>query len=71
MAGPVHASGDVAEVIGELRDHSLVGGVVEGELEREVQHVLAEKGHPCRAVCLLQMAAGGKGSTSVEDADVV
>ena len=67
----VHGRGDVVEVLGELYDHVLVGGVVEGELEREFQHVLTEQGHPRRAVRLLQVAAGGKRRAAVEHADVV
>ena len=55
----------------ELQDHVLVGGVVGGELHGEFQHVLAEEGHPGRAVRLLQVAAGGKRGAAVEDADVV
>ena len=42
-----------------------------GELDREFQHVLAEEGHPGRAVRLLQVAAGGQRGAAVEDADVV
>ena len=42
-----------------------------GELTRELQHVLAEEGHPRRAVRLLEVAAGGKRGAAVEDADVV
>ena len=44
---------------------------MDGELTRELQHVLAEEGHPRRAVRLLQVAAGGKRGAAVEDADVV
>ena len=39
--------------------------------DRELQHVLAEEGHPGRAVRLLQVAAGGQRRAAVEDADVV
>ena len=49
----------------------LVGAVVGGELDRELQHVLAEERHPRRAVRLLEVAAGGKRGAAVEDADVV
>ena len=42
-----------------------------GELHCELQHVLAEKGHPGRAVSLLEVAAGGQRGAAVEDADVV
>jgi len=58
-------------MLGELQDHVLVDGVVGGELHRELQHVLAEEGHPGRAVRLFQVAAGGKRGAAVEDADVV
>ena len=70
-AGPVHRRGDVVEVLHELEDHALVDRVVGGELDRELQHVLAEEGHPRRAVRLLEVAAGGQRGAAVEDADVV
>ena len=63
--------GDVGEVLDELEDHVLVGRVVGGELDRELQHVLAEEGHPRRAVRLLEVAAGRQRGAAVEDADVV
>ena len=44
---------------------------MDGELHRELRHVLAEEGHPGRAVRLLQVAAGGQRGAAVEDADVV
>ena len=69
--GLVHGRGDIVEVLDELDDHVLVGRVVGGELDREFQHVLAEEGHPRRAVRLLQVAAGGQRRAAVEDADVV
>ena len=42
-----------------------------GQLDGDLQHVLAEEGHPGGAVGLLQVAAGGQRSAAVEDADVV
>ena len=71
LARAVHGGGDVGEVLDELEDHVLVGAVVGGELDRELQHVLAEEGHPRRAVRLLEVAAGGQRGAAVEDADVV
>src|ERR1700746_3236739 len=53
----VHGGGDVEEVLGELHDHVLVGGVVAGELIGEFHHILTEQGHPGCAIRLLQMAA--------------
>ncbi len=44
---------------------------MDGDLTRELHHVLAEEGHPRRAVRLLQVAARGKRGAAVEDADVV
>ena len=41
------------------------------ELDRKLQHVLAEEGHPRRAVRLLEVAAGGQRGAAIEDADVV
>jgi len=55
----------------ELEDHVLVGGVVGGELYRELEHVLGEERHPRRAIRLLQVAPGGQRGAAVEDADVV
>ena len=69
--GPVDRRGDVVEVLHELEDHVLVGRVVRGELERELQHVLAEEGHPRRAVRLFEVAAGRQRGAAVEHADVV
>ncbi len=71
LTGPVHGGGDVGEVLHELHDHVLVGAVVDGQLDRELRHVLAEEGHPRRAVRLLQVAAGRQRGAAVEDADVV
>jgi hypothetical protein len=58
-------------VLGELEDHVLVGGIVRGELHRELQHVLAEESHPRRAVGLFEVAAGGQRRAAVEHTDVV
>ena len=44
---------------------------MDGDLPRQFQHVLAEEGHPGRAVGLLEVAAGGQRGAAVEDADVV
>ena len=70
-AGSVHGRGDVVEVLRKLQDHVLVVGIVGRNLHCEFHHVLAEEGHPRRAVRLLQMAAGGQRGAAVEDADVV
>jgi hypothetical protein len=41
------------------------------ELDGDLQHVLAEHRHPCSAVGLLEVAAGGQLGAAVEDANVV
>ena len=58
-------------MLDELEDHVLVGAVVDRELDRKLQQVLAEESHPRRAVRLLEVAAGGKRGAAIEDADVV
>ena len=58
-------------MLDELEHHALVGAVVGCELDRTLQHVLAEEGHPRRAVRLLEVAAGGKRGAAIENADVV
>ena len=68
---PVDPRRDVVEVLDELEDHLPVDRVVRGELNRELQHVLAEEGHPRRAVRLFEVTAGGQGRAAVEHADVV
>ena len=49
----------------------LVHGVLLGEEERDLEHVLAVERHPSRAVRLLERAARRQRSAPVEDADVV
>ena len=58
-------------MLDEICDHVFVSGVVGDKLYRELHHVLAEQGHPGRAVRLLQVAAGGQRGAPVENADVV
>ena len=41
------------------------------ELESDLEHVLAEQGHPGGAVGLFQIASGGQRRTAVENADIV
>jgi hypothetical protein len=48
-----------------------VDGVVDGQLDGDLQHVLAVQRHPRGAVGLVEVAAGGQRGAAVEDADVV
>src|SRR5215831_16920184 len=67
----VHARGDPEEVLDEL-DHHVREAVVDGsDLNRELDHVLAEQCHPGCAVGLLEVAARGERGAAVEYADVV
>src|SRR5229473_2845082 len=54
-----------------VRRQLLIGRVVCRKLEGDLEHVLAEQGHPRGAVGLLQIAAGGQRRAAVEDADIV
>ena len=64
-------SGDEVEVLDELGHHVFVRGVVRGQLHGQLQHVLAEEGHPGRAVRLFEVPAGRQRRAPVEHADVV
>ena len=47
------------EVIRKRIDEVIIYGVGAGQFDGKLNHVLAEQGHPCRAVRLLQVAACG------------
>src|SRR5262249_5935941 len=66
-----HRSGDAEEVAQEFQSHVNVVGIVRGKFQRNLQHILAEQGHPCGAVRLLEIAAGRQRRTAVENADIV
>ena len=58
-------------MLDELETHLRIRGPVHRQLPGDLEHVLAEQGHPGGAVRLLKVAAGGQRRTAVEDADVV
>ena len=58
-------------MLDELGHHVLVRGIVRGELHGKLQHVLAEEGHPGRAVRLFEVPARGQRRAPIEHADVV
>ena len=70
-AGPVDPRGDVVEVLHELEDHFSIRRVVRRELERKLQHVLAEQGHPRRAIRLFEVTTRRQRGAAVEHTDVV
>src|SRR5262249_22565384 len=59
------------EVIGKLGSHVVVARMVNGQLDSDLQHVLAEQSHPGGTVSLLHVAAVRKRGAPVEYADVV
>src|SRR5664279_4009002 len=68
----IHGVGDPQEMLQEAEGNLFIhGGVVLGEDERNLQHVLAVKGHPCRAVRLIEMTTGGQRRTAIKNAYVV
>src|SRR6202041_2132371 len=67
----VHGVGNVDEVLPEFAGDVFVGGILRGELHGDGQQVQRVHGHPAGAVGLLDVAAGGKRVTAVEDSDVV
>src|SRR5580658_5573626 len=70
-AHTVHRIGDPYEVLKEPEGDFLIHVVVIGQNQRDLQHALAVEGHPCSAVCLIEVSAGRQRSTAVEDTDVV
>ena len=71
LAHAVHGAGDPHGVLEEAADELLVERVVQRQLDRDPQHLLAEEGHPSGAVRLLETAASGQRRAAVEHADVV
>src|SRR5260370_14424593 len=67
----IHGASDPKEMGNELDGHLFVERVVGGKLDADLRHVLAEKGYPGGAVCLLQVATGRQICAAVEDADIV
>ena len=67
----VHGGANPQEVLGKLEHEVVVAGVMGRELDRDLEHVLAEHRHPGGAVGLLEVAAGGQLGAAVEDANVV
>ena len=72
VAAVHHRGGDPQEVLDELQRHvDVYVGSLERELDRDLEHVLAEQRHPRGAVGLLEVAAGRQRRAAVEHADVV
>src|SRR5689334_5317857 len=47
------------------------GRILLGQLDADLEHVLAEKSHPRGAVCLFEITSGRQRSAAIEHTDVV
>src|SRR5205807_5697088 len=66
-----HRGSDPQEMLDKLEHHALLDRIPERQLNSDLEHVLAEEGHPGGAVGLFQVAARRQGGAAIEDADVV
>src|SRR5208337_3987820 len=57
-AESVHGVGNPYEMLDEAVSNLFIHRVVLSENERDLQHVLAVEGHPCRAIGLVKVSAG-------------
>src|SRR5579872_6866823 len=71
LSNAVHRIGDPKKMLEEPEGNLLVHRVVPGQNERNLQHALAVKRHPCCAISLIEIPAGRKGGTAVKYTDVV
>src|SRR3954471_24622813 len=71
LTNSIHGVGDPEEMLHKPESDILVHRVVLRQNERDLQHVLAVKSHPSCTVRLVEVTPCGKGSTSIEDANVV
>ena len=60
LAHPVHGACDEQRVLEELFHELLVERLMQCELDRDAQHLLAEEHHPRRAVGLVEVPARGQ-----------
>ena len=63
--------GDPGKVLEQGESLLQVDGVVMGQFERDLHHVLRAQGHPGCAVGLVEVAAGRQRSASIEHPDIV
>ena len=55
----------------EFEDHLFIVAVMRSEFNGNFQHVLAEQRHPCRAICLFEIATSRQRSAAVENTNIV
>ena len=67
----VHSRGDGNKLLGERQHHGLVDRIVHRQFDGDLQHALAEEGHPRGSIRLFQMTSRGERGTAIEYADVV
>ena len=58
-------------MLGKLQCQILVSRVMQGQLQRDLKHILAKQRHPGRSIRLFQITSGGQRCAAVEDPDIV
>src|SRR5215471_6852535 len=58
-------------MVDELCRHIVVARIERRQLDTDLEHVLAEQGHPCRTVGLFEVAAARQLRAAVENADII
>src|SRR5207302_10277620 len=71
LTDSIHGICDPEEMLHKPEGDILVHRVVLRQNERDFQHVLAVEGHPSCTVRLVEVTPGGKGSTAIEDTNIV
>src|SRR5215831_19280389 len=67
----IHGVRDPKELLQKPEGDVLIHRVVLSQNERDLYHALTVEGHPCRAVGLIQVAAGREWGTTVKHANIV
>src|ERR1700757_4017081 len=71
LSDSIHGVRDPQEMLHKSEGDILVHRVVFRQNECDLQHVLAVECHPSCTVCLVEVTTRGKGSTAIEDANVI
>ena len=71
LTNSIHGVCDPEKMLHKPESDILVHRVILRQNERDLQHVLAIESHPSCTVRLVEVTARGKGSTAIEDANVV
>ena len=60
LSPAIHGAGNPQKMLDEFVDELLIVGSRRAISNRHGEHVEAEEGHPCRAIGLLEITAGGQ-----------